>query len=239
MHFHLPKPVHGWREFAGEVAIIVLGVGIALGAEQVIEAAHWNHVVEAESQALGREVQEDRGTLMVRVMMQPCVDRRLAELAEVFRRHDAGQPLGLIAPIGRPTIFTGSKSALEMATADQSLSHMSLVRKQAIFSAYASYDTFIPIAFEERSGWRALQALDHVATLDATDWRDLRKAYDAVVDNNVSMEANLRSEQDGQWLAPFKPFPKPDLARYAKLLRSLPYVQKLCRPALKPRPGTR
>lgn len=26
MDFHLPKPLHGWREFVGEVAIIVLGV---------------------------------------------------------------------------------------------------------------------------------------------------------------------------------------------------------------------
>ena len=38
MHFHLPKPLHGWREFAGEVGIIVLGVGIALSAEQIVEA---------------------------------------------------------------------------------------------------------------------------------------------------------------------------------------------------------
>ena len=37
MHFHLPKPLHGWREFAGEVGIIVLGVLIALGAEQLIQ----------------------------------------------------------------------------------------------------------------------------------------------------------------------------------------------------------
>jgi hypothetical protein len=40
MHFHLPKPLHGWREFAGEVAIIVLGVLIALGAEQLVQAVH-------------------------------------------------------------------------------------------------------------------------------------------------------------------------------------------------------
>jgi hypothetical protein len=26
MHFHLPKPLHGWRAFAGEVGIIVVGV---------------------------------------------------------------------------------------------------------------------------------------------------------------------------------------------------------------------
>lgn len=26
MEVHLPKPLHGWREFVGEVGIIVLGV---------------------------------------------------------------------------------------------------------------------------------------------------------------------------------------------------------------------
>src|SRR3954452_5726074 len=83
MHVHLPKPLHGWREFLGEVAIIVLGVGIALGAEQIVEAAHWKNVVEAEGQALDEEVQGNQGALMVRVMMQPCIDRRLAELAKV------------------------------------------------------------------------------------------------------------------------------------------------------------
>ncbi len=37
MHFHFPKPLHGWREFAGEVGILVVGVLIALGAEQVVQ----------------------------------------------------------------------------------------------------------------------------------------------------------------------------------------------------------
>ena len=41
MHFHLPKPLHGWREFIGEVGIIVVGVLVALTAEQLVEAAHW------------------------------------------------------------------------------------------------------------------------------------------------------------------------------------------------------
>jgi hypothetical protein len=40
MHFHLPKPLHGWRAFVGEVGIIVLGVLIALGAEQLVQSAH-------------------------------------------------------------------------------------------------------------------------------------------------------------------------------------------------------
>lgn len=37
MHFPLPKPLHGWRAFAGEVGIIVVGVLIALGAKQLVQ----------------------------------------------------------------------------------------------------------------------------------------------------------------------------------------------------------
>lgn len=37
MRFRLPKPLHGWRAFAGEVGIIVLGVLIALGAQEVAQ----------------------------------------------------------------------------------------------------------------------------------------------------------------------------------------------------------
>jgi hypothetical protein len=40
MHIHLPKPLHGWREFLGEVGVIVIGVLVALGAEQVVENLH-------------------------------------------------------------------------------------------------------------------------------------------------------------------------------------------------------
>ena len=46
MHIHLPKPVHGWREFGGEVGIIVLGVLLALAAEALIEHTGWRQKVE-------------------------------------------------------------------------------------------------------------------------------------------------------------------------------------------------
>ena len=37
---HKHGPLGNWREFAKEVGIIVLGVVIALGGEQVVEAVH-------------------------------------------------------------------------------------------------------------------------------------------------------------------------------------------------------
>lgn len=48
-HFHIPTPLHGWREFGGEVGIIVLGVLIALAAEQAVQAVH--HRIQARDMA--------------------------------------------------------------------------------------------------------------------------------------------------------------------------------------------
>ena len=42
MDFHLPKPLHGRREFFDEVGINRISVFIALGAEQVVEHFHWH-----------------------------------------------------------------------------------------------------------------------------------------------------------------------------------------------------
>jgi hypothetical protein len=58
MHFHLPKPLHGWRELLGEVGIIVIGVLIALGAEQVVETIHWRNEVAAERASLLTEASD-------------------------------------------------------------------------------------------------------------------------------------------------------------------------------------
>lgn len=56
MHFHLPKALHGWREFAGEVGIIVIGVLIALGAEQLVEDWRWHERLAAAQKTIDFEL---------------------------------------------------------------------------------------------------------------------------------------------------------------------------------------
>ena len=63
MRFQLPNPRHGWREFAGEVGIIVLGVLIALGAQQLVESWQWRQEVRTERGSLIQEVRDSIGKL--------------------------------------------------------------------------------------------------------------------------------------------------------------------------------
>src|SRR3954463_6957361 len=65
MHFRLPRPLHGWRAFAGEVSIIVLGVLIALGLEQAVEQVHDRANAEQARANIRDEIRNDMGTIML------------------------------------------------------------------------------------------------------------------------------------------------------------------------------
>ena len=86
MHFHLPKPLHGWREFAGEVGIIVIGVLIALGAQQVVEVVHWRTETATLRENLHREIRGDQSNAALRVMISGCIRQRIGRLeSELIR----------------------------------------------------------------------------------------------------------------------------------------------------------
>ena len=115
MHFHLPKPLHGWREFAGEVGIIVLGVLIALGFEQLVEELNWHARTRAAVSDLRSESENNFSLMAERVAVQPCVDAQLDRLMTYVLASDQSasrtapsidtHTLGVVAfrqPVDRP-----------------------------------------------------------------------------------------------------------------------------------------
>lgn len=82
MHFHLPKPLHGWREFAGEVGIIVLGVLIALGAEQVVETIHERYLAGQALDHIRAELAYDSAFALERVAIGDCMRASFADLRQ-------------------------------------------------------------------------------------------------------------------------------------------------------------
>jgi len=81
VRFQLPKPLHGWREFAGEVGIIVLGVLIALGAQQLVEELSWRAQVREATDTLRREVGDHYRATAELVVAAPCIDHQLQLLS--------------------------------------------------------------------------------------------------------------------------------------------------------------
>jgi hypothetical protein len=84
MHVHLPKPLHGWREFAGEVGIIVFGVLIALGVEQTASAIHDRASAREAHLAVYAEIKQNLSYMEARMATQGCVERRLDEIGALL-----------------------------------------------------------------------------------------------------------------------------------------------------------
>ncbi len=78
MKVQVPQPLHGWRQFSGEVGVIVLGVLIALGAQQAVE---WLQFRNEQRNTLERLFEEARTNVAelgnrqpTSVMMQAEID---------------------------------------------------------------------------------------------------------------------------------------------------------------------
>jgi hypothetical protein len=122
MHFHLPKPLHGWREFAGEVGIIVVGVLIALTAEQVVENLHWHEQVAAGR----KELRQDYITIVAlageREAEDKCIRSRLVFLRNILDAN--GDRLPAIGDIGSPPARTWYPASWDSLVASDVSTHM-------------------------------------------------------------------------------------------------------------------
>lgn len=81
MHFHLPRPLHGWRAFAGEVGVVVLGVLIALTANAIVETCQWREKMRRAEAAMRLELAEDNGPQAYgRALIGRCLDEQITRI---------------------------------------------------------------------------------------------------------------------------------------------------------------
>jgi hypothetical protein len=136
MHVHLPKPLHGWRALVGEVGIIVIGVLIALGAEQLVEDYHWRQKVDVVRRSLTGELGNDRARWEENMGFVPCAKR---EIAALDRWAADAQPNGPApsAPVTFESLFWWMHSAnWNLATGSETLDHFPIQDQLAFASLY-------------------------------------------------------------------------------------------------------
>lgn len=122
MHFHLPKPLHGWREFAGEVGIIVVGVLIALTADQMVESWQWREKVAAATDSIDSELNTQLDYSEEVMGLAQCAPLFVDALESAILRHDA-RAIGTLHDtqppfVPRPWRSTAWQSAMSTEVAD-------------------------------------------------------------------------------------------------------------------------
>lgn len=173
MHIHVPKPIHGWRQFFNEVFVIVVGIVIALSGEELL--THWNEERQADKSfaAIKKEVAINLGNMTARLQTADCLDNRLAEVASYV---EAGDESVKPSWVGRPQTWAMQSSAVAAARSYGSLTVLPTDEQMAVSSLYSSFDQFAEIEHDEQWAWAELRSITEDRDLSDSDKASLRQA---------------------------------------------------------------
>ena len=170
MRIQLPKPLHGWREFAGEVGIIVFGVLIALGAEQLIQTIHTRREVAQFRSAVDAELATTLAAYRYRVDQEPCVKRRLEELGTWLDADGDGAPVAPAGEIGRPSLYSFLTSVWKSSSPNV-MNNLSLETRERYAGLYDFAVLVDGQLDQEAEIWRSLNAFNGTSLLSPEDHR--------------------------------------------------------------------
>jgi|SRR6185503_612942 len=165
MHIHLPKALHGWREVAREMAIIIASVLIALFAEQLVERWQWQNKIAAAENSMRFELLWDDGPqLYQRWAMHPCVVSRLDAIrAAVEAGRPRGEIRGLIDSYWLPSVSYDSVAHQEAIASDVAshMSHDEIDPFTALYDSMPRLDRTSELEGEAMAQLRVLKRTGH------------------------------------------------------------------------------
>jgi hypothetical protein len=169
----LPGPRNGWRAFLGEVGIIVLGVLIALGAEQLVQNLNRQADLRELRAALDDEVAYGLETYAYRTAQDRCLDARLTELEAWLESARSGRPRQLVGEISAPHSAPAGTSVWDSADPNV-VAFMPMRTKLAYAAIYDEFANNEVQRLDERMTWLQLAEFDGATELDHHDQMRLR-----------------------------------------------------------------
>jgi hypothetical protein len=189
MEIHKPKPVHNWRELLTEIGVVVIGVCIALAAEQAVEWVHWRNQVAEAREAIASEMAGNVIDAIARLKTEDCIEHRLDQLGQILDTASHSGSLPPVGLIGLPPLRQWNSGAWDSVVASQVASHFS---RQELTHLASSYN-FVQLADgfhrSEVDAWSGLSAMIGPGRrLDPASEAELRKALGLARTYNRSLE---------------------------------------------------
>lgn len=143
MEIHKPKPWQDWPEFLKEIGTIVIGVLIALGAEQAVEGLHNRDAVAETREALRAEAEINVGLSRFAVQEDRCYLKAL----DMYDAWAKGAPKPEVPNLSVPnpvdTVWETAKSG--------AVAHMPLKQKLGWARLYARASNINALAMQQRT----------------------------------------------------------------------------------------
>ena len=160
MHIHLPKVPQNWREVAIEIAVITVGVLIALSLEEWIQGREWERKVETAQSAMRRELLWDNGPqVYYRAAAHACARGRLDQIRAAVEEGKSRQEVSDLVNGYWVDFMTFDSLAHQDATASQVAAHMAPDELDDFTLAYAVMPLMDQISRKEAGDVARLRAL--------------------------------------------------------------------------------
>ena len=151
----IPTPLKGWRVFIGEVGVIVLGVLIALGAQQLAEDINMRSDVRKFRQTIDHEIGLNLYVYTIRSKGSSCNETRITTLIDWAEKARDGDVLPKITGAA-PIAITPYRSAWDTRNAEV-FAHVPDQARQKYAEFYDELENNWDLMKLERGEWFALQ----------------------------------------------------------------------------------
>jgi hypothetical protein len=162
MDIRKPKAIHNWRDFIKEIGTIVIGVSIALAAEQGVERWREQRQYREARAAIRDELNLNIMNIKRRGDWAPCTARRLDEVGALLDRAETHQPFQA------PNWIGGAQSLRVRFSAEAEVgkSNVFSTEEQRLYSRVYSYmRSFEEEQDRERLAWARLRMLEGRGTV--------------------------------------------------------------------------
>jgi hypothetical protein len=189
-HIHVPKSPHGWRDILVDIAIITVGVLIALFGEQLISRIEWDHKANVAEAAMSRELLWDNGPqIYQRAAMHQCLVDQINKIREAVETGKSRKEITDLIAGYHLDFVTFDSLALTAANSADVAPHISADELNAFLDAYS-----------------AIPMMDRVNAAEAADLARLRAlkrtggalSYYETAEVLAAVEA-LRNDEEQMW----------------------------------------
>ena len=157
-----PKPRRDWRELLTELAIVVVGVCLALAAQQAADWLRWRDQVTKARQAIFAEMAVNgRDVFARRIAITPCLERQIGEADAILSALESKRLPGKLKNfrIGSTSVIRENEWLSERES--QSLTHFPRAELALMSLYYARLNDFHSRVNEERMAWQQLSVLQN------------------------------------------------------------------------------
>ena len=150
------KPPHGWSAVVWELAIVTLGVLIALGAQQFVDGIHQRNEVVELTGALRSELADSRARWQRVRNSDPCTMRRL----DALERWNATAPSNAkLNRAYRLFVWNQHSGAWDLAKTSETTTHIPLRERMLFATLYDAINNWRQMIVEENDNARVLGGL--------------------------------------------------------------------------------